>query len=447
MAEQLLSPDALEKNVARPVPPLAGFWFRLGALLLDLLLMRIVLQATYPLMRPVYLSLGPLAAQVVLVVLFVYALLAAGPVGKGSTLGKAVIGIRAVGLRGEPLAPGAAAMRALLWLIAAMVLLLVVLPVLTWYLPPLAIVFPPTGLDIATSYGLRGHQAIAFTIEAAITALGMSYAVANIFLIALDPLKRTAHDLAAQSLVIREAGAHNLSDFMEQIEPNLVPLSRRATRVAVIAFFVVAAISASLGYRDMSSPLYRQHVEEIEQFHRELAYGHFRVSHHLATLGLVEDALARDGLTTQSWALRLPTPGDHPTSGAHAIVFLFRSNTAIEPDQIGTTEQLDDLSSRAVSWAERQITRNGPLLNRDLRMQMAQTTSSDSLVFQPRYATLLFTEDVNLLVYRSRPRIVWNDIRPLQLPADFYDEDRRAAEKTRNEADARRKKNTPGKSP
>ena len=124
----LLSPDALDKNAPRLTPPLAGFWFRVGALALDIFLIRMALQMTYPLLKPLYLSLGEASPLVGLAVAYLYLFLAEGPVGKGLTLGKAVVGIRTTDLDGEPLSTGAAAIRAALVFLLILVFLLLVLP-------------------------------------------------------------------------------------------------------------------------------------------------------------------------------------------------------------------------------------------------------------------------------------------------------------------------------
>ena len=75
MTEQLLPADALAKNAPRTILPLAGFWFRLGALLIDIFILRMALQLTYSALRPFYLSLGPGSTVFGLLVAFVLAIL------------------------------------------------------------------------------------------------------------------------------------------------------------------------------------------------------------------------------------------------------------------------------------------------------------------------------------------------------------------------------------
>ena len=425
--EKLLPADALEKNAPKAIPPLAGFWFRLGALALDLFLIRLVLQVTYPALQPFYLSLGSGSVVVPLAVSFLYLALGEGPVGKGKTLGKAILQIRATDLRGEMLSPPAAALRALLMLLLAA---------------------PFLGGEVAVRLAVRGQRVGEFLAGAGLNGLGTSYILANVFLVVLDPLKRTVPDHVAGSIVVREAGAHNLPLFLEQIQGQAAPLQRRAIQVAWLAFVALGAIYGFTQYRRVFSAESEQYAQFAQSFDKDFAYNHLRPTLGAVPLGAVENVLAREGLTTASWAAHLPKPtkpGEALTSQTQVVVIQFRSNSAIRSDDLGTTKDLDVLMTRAVSWTDDHIQNDIYLLDRKSRMTMAGAFPAKPPIFQPRLVAVVFVEEVSLLYLRNS-RFVWADVRPLALPASFYQEDLRAARKIQEETQTRQKKVSSGAS-
>jgi len=415
----LLSPDALEKNAPRPIPPLAGFWFRLGALALDVLLLRMVLQVTYPLLHPFYLVVGTGSAIVGLVVVYAYFFLAEGPVGKGLTVGKAVVGIRTTGLGGEALSPRVAAVRALFVLLLILLLFLVVLPVL--------------GINLGVRLPIGGRGKAGLFFVALVSGLATPYVVGNVLLVVLHPLKQTVHDLLAGALVLREAGTHNLAAFLEQVEERLHPLQRHAIPIASVAFLAMAAVNLIAVCRQVYSPEGEQSLRFVRSFDNEFRHGPFQPTFEPIQLGMLEARLARDGLTSQSWKAMLPRPTGSeaaPTSSSYAAVFLFESRAATRPGDRGTTADLAALGARATSWTLQQIGENVFPLDRPTRVHYGslfqtldrrrQTGAGE--VFQPRYLALVFIEEVNALLY-NHDRILEAKILPLTLPKGFYEDE------------------------
>jgi len=419
--EKLLPADALERNAPKAVLPLAGFWFRLGALALDIFLIRLAIQTTYPALQPLYLSLGSGSVVVPLAVSFLYLALGEGPVGKGKTLGKAIVQIRATDLRGEMLSAPAAALRALLML-------------------PLAAPF--LGGEMGVRLALRGRQTGEFLAGAGLGGLGTSYVLASVFLAVLHPLKRTVADLAAGSIVVREAGAQNLALFLEQIQGQLAASQRRAIQVAAMAFVALSAVYGLTQYKKVFSAESEQYSKFAQSFDNDLAYHQLTPTLGAVPFGAVETVLAREGLTTASWATRLPKPakpGEGLTSQTQVVVIQFRSNSAVRSDDLGTTRDLDALMTRAVAWIEDHIRNDVYLLDRKSRMTMAGAFPAKPPIFQPRLAAVVFVEEIDLLYLRNT-RFVWADVWPLTLPAGFYEEDLRAARKIEEQTEAGRKK-------
>jgi len=416
MAEKLLPADALEKNAPRTIPPLAGFWFRLAALALDIFLLRLAVQATFPALRPFYQSLGSASLAAGLLLAYLYLMLAEGPVGKGMTLGKAILGIRTTNLRGEPLSIQAAAMRAALLLILA-------LPIL--------------GGDIAAQCAARGDRNGVFLASAVVKGLASAFLMANVFLVVLHPLKQTAHDLLAGTLVVREAGAHNLSAFLQQATGQIAPLQRRAIQIASVAFVALAAINAFGEYRQIFSSEGDRYFRFVQSFGQEFRYGPFQPHYQGTFYGSFKSRVAHDGLTTGSWTVHWPAgakPGDGPTSRSHTVVFEFRSRSAIRPDDIGTSQELAAVGMRAVVWTQQQIQNDIYPLDRETRQR-----ASDN-IFQPRYLALLFSREVNALLFGS-DRVVYAKILPLLVPEGFYEQESAsasvAAPKTKDEQTTR----------
>jgi uncharacterized RDD family membrane protein YckC len=399
---KLLPANALEKNAPKAVPPLAGFWFRLGALALDIFLLRLALQMTYPALRPLYLSIGSALVVVGPLVAFVYLVLAEGPVGKGMTLGKAIVGIRTTDLSGERASISAAAIRAALLLVLAL---------------------PFLGSEMGARCAANGDRNGLFLASGMLRGMAMAFIIANVFLVVLHPLKQTAHDLLAGTLVVREAGAHHLSVFLEQIEGQLAPLQRRAIQVAAVAFVALSAINMFGEYRQVFSAEGENYLRFMRLFDKEFRYGPFRPNYRGTMLGWVEGRLASDGMTSESWTRRLNVlakSGDRPTSQSHTVVLEFRSSGAVKADDLGDSQALAGLGSRAVAWIEREIRDDVYPLDRKMR-------SRSEIIFQPRCVTLLFVENVNLLLY-NHESVIDAEIRPLAIPKSLYEEDVAARE-------------------
>jgi len=410
--EGLLPANARDRNALRPVPPLASFWHRLGAVLVDLLLVYMLLRLTFPLLRPFYLQVGAWSVLLTLALVYVYLFLAEGPVGKGRTVGKAVLGIQTTDANGAPLRPTAAAVR-------AGVMLPYMLPLLSGELSGPFIGADPTRFYLA---------------QLATHGVGSACIIANVFLAAMHPLRQTVPDLAAGSLVLREAGAHQLAAFQEQVAEQAAPLDRRAKQVAFLAFVALTGVSAFFQYRTLFNPDARRQFRFMEEFRKEFRFQDMTPVFMPGRMLDLQFLLQREGHTTESITALLKKAGaaDQPSTDTHLVMVVFRSRSAIEPEDLGPPERMQELTRAVAAWAARSIRENAFPLNRESRVRRAgpERAGGKPFVFQPRHVALLFVEEINLLLYpftlmppgfHSDIRIVHAEIAPLELSESFYE--------------------------
>jgi uncharacterized RDD family membrane protein YckC len=384
----------------------------------------VVLRLTYPLLRPVYLTLGEASVLAGLFVAFLYVALAEGPAGKGQTVGKRVCGIRTTDADGEPLTGRAAAIRAAL-------LLALALPFLGGYVNQHLIA--------------GGERGTILLVKAVFEGCATAYIIANVFLVVLHPLKQTVHDLAARTIVVREAGSHNLAAFLEQNAEHIAPLQQRAFKIAGIAFIALAAVNVFGTYRQLSSDDFGESFRFLREFEEEFQYDDFQPKLQWATLGWLQVQLGLERPTTASATVKFDVPpvaGETPTVTTHTLVISFRTHTAIPPIDAATSDALRVLGTRAVAWAERRIREDLFPLDLEGRSRTPSSRSGgnegDVKVFQPRYIALMLVERVDLLLFKDE-RVVWVDVFPLGISKQFYQNERKAArESLKSSAEAPR---------
>jgi len=401
--ENLLPADALEKNKPKRIHPIAGFWLRFGALVIDIFLLRLVLQVSYPVLRLLYAALGASSVAFGALVVFLYLALAEGPVGKGMTVGKAVLGIRTTDLEGEMVPVQRSAVRALVFLVLAL---------------------PFLGGRVLEHFAANGERTGIFVTRSILNGGVTAYVVANVFLVVLHPLKQTVHDLAAGTIVVRESGAHNLASFMEEAAGQIAPLGRRAFKIAGVVFVALGALNIYGDYKMVFSPAAEKQYRFLGVLKKNFSYGGMIPLFYPTRLDRLESRMAMDGLTSESWAAGtapLPSVDKSTSSLLHTVVFEFRSPSALSARDIGTSEELAALGSRLVEWTERQI--------RDDRYPLDRLTRTrPQVIFQPRRLALLFVEETNVLLYRV-DKIIWGKVFPLSIPRGFYDKERGIAPK------------------
>lgn len=228
---------------SQATPLLPGFMPRLGAFLIDLIALYAVAYAANTALRPQLLAFGPASVFLALAVMLLYFTLLNGPLGKGSTLGKQMFHLRVVGLDAAPLSFGAALKRALLQ----------TAPI--WVVQSLQFVFRASRPDTSLALALQ-----------VLMDLGLGFFVANTMLVLLSPAKRSIHDLAAQSIVVRTGQpAELLSPAIAAIIEGTPRLSHfhRALIAAGLLLFVFT--SAPQQIRRIRSGDWQQSTARIKQ--------------------------------------------------------------------------------------------------------------------------------------------------------------------------------------
>lgn len=103
--------DRERNSLNFPVAPVAGFRRRVGALLFDFLTLYALFFAVGFVAGGPLLQLGHWSSTLAAIVVLLYFALATGPVGKGRTIGKFLVGIRVVGYDGQTPSLGRALVR------------------------------------------------------------------------------------------------------------------------------------------------------------------------------------------------------------------------------------------------------------------------------------------------------------------------------------------------
>lgn len=407
MAEtKLLPADALEKNAPKVIPPLAGFWFRLGALLLDLFILRMALQVTMTVLRPVYFALGSASVLVGLAVAYSYLVLAEAKFGKGMTLGKAVLGIRTTDLEGEPAAARAITIRSAILL---------------------AVAIPFLRRDV-TQYLLEsGKPARLLIFPVLMESVGYAYILANIFLVVLHPLKQSVHDLAARTLVVRESGAHNLSIYLEGVAEQGEAVRRRAIQIAAVAFVGLATLFSFNYCKGFFSEEIQRQVRMIRSFQDEFNYGPFRAEVPWPLYS--GEVVSIDALSSTTKVPESVIQANLDDSGAtttHVLEVGFSTNSAVRDEDYGTTGDMQALKKHLTDWVADQIQQERFPFDLETRKRYLRPRRGERRgevieppLFQPRFVRLSFLQETRLLLCSKWDRIRI-ELQPVRLPDGFY---------------------------
>ena len=180
MSEAEQSPAILKPLAERP--PFAGFLSRLGAFIIDCVLLYYIFKGLDRVARPALLALNPLLPYLGHGLVYLYFWIGYGPLTKGRTVGKTLLGIQVAGWDGAPITWAAAAKRAL---IQQGVFAVFMLFQMVAYL----IVIPP-------SLGFMGYATMVV-----LSATGFTLLLALSISVIMHPRKLGWHDLWAGSFV------------------------------------------------------------------------------------------------------------------------------------------------------------------------------------------------------------------------------------------------------
>jgi uncharacterized RDD family membrane protein YckC len=243
---------------AKPAPEgpiLATFLARLGALVVDIVVLYMAALAANAVLREPLLGLGRGSALAAALVMIAYFALAAGPVGKGRSLGKYLLKLRVVALSGGP--PD--------WRTSLPRALVMSLPL--WGRVVVAVAtnrVPFDGGDILGVQLLRAGL--------------LSLLVANAICVIVDPLKRSFQDFATGTVVVKEISltdgrAEGLREMVRD-HGKCSPIQWLAVALPLVLFSMMTV----MGHRDIISSGSRDKaVARLEEIQRILGTDHLRV--------------------------------------------------------------------------------------------------------------------------------------------------------------------------
>ncbi|GEM_PF-1919973 len=238
-----------------PRLPVAGFWIRFLAFVVDWILLTGLMYALALVGREAILAAGAWAGRVAAVAIFAYFWLGDGPIGKGRTLGKAILGLRTVAAAdGAPLGWRESFLRALILVPQRMWVLYFIDPILV--------------------AGGSGYLARIVEVQLA-NILTLALFLGQILRVAMNPARQGFHDAAAGSLVL---GADHADTVWSQLEETAGPegmarmrLARRSGWVGLIATFVMLSY---MSFGPLFNAQNRQNIEHLKRLQQiEDKYG------------------------------------------------------------------------------------------------------------------------------------------------------------------------------
>ncbi len=217
----------LAGHIERPPRlPVGGVWARLIAFITDWILLKFLFYALALGVREPLLDLGRGASYLAGAIIFLYFWLGDGPLGKGRTVGKALMGLRTVSASdGRILSPGRAALRAA-----------ILLPPYLWFA---AFVTPSLKLSPGSAAGI-------FVFSALPLVMWIALYIGQVLYVSLNPTRQGFHDEAAGSLVLGIDQLGTTWSVLEEQAGAAGMLRRRKARQA--GWICMVAFVAILGF-------------------------------------------------------------------------------------------------------------------------------------------------------------------------------------------------------
>jgi len=260
--------------------PLAGFWIRAVAFGIDgLLLYAFFIRLLFPLTTGFSLGYPLLPAVIVPFGAIVYFTALNGPLGKGRTPGKHLLGIVTRGPDGTPLSWSASYLRAVIQCL------------------PL-IAFAVEGMILHLSTPGAPELETQFAVAALLTIPCIALFGATAASAGMRPDKRGLHDTLFGSFTFKAGRAEEALDFLSAIPLEAI---RRSWRVVGVLGLACLGL---LEFRDYS---FRKDQKEYAQFIDALWAAHSIPGFHLRTLGRIQLDWVREEVTEGN-----PTPAAPP---------------------------------------------------------------------------------------------------------------------------------------
>ncbi|PKO18799.1 hypothetical protein CVU37_05320 [candidate division BRC1 bacterium HGW-BRC1-1] len=298
--------------------PRGSLFARLGALLVDLLLLHGAAMVVVKLTPSAVVKLGPPSAWVGLLVGLIYFAVGYGPSTGGRTLGKMVVRLRVADLTGPPMPASRAALRAVLFLAPA-----------AMYLAATQIdefQFRPDALAVFPFYGLLG---LAFMI---------SWILGNALFAMADPHGRSWIDRFCGAVIVTtDAPVEAQGTFVRSAREDADPVRLRKSRMylggTVITLLILAGFWLHLNKKMLTeSP---ERMREVWMA-RNTA---FHVAGFLPPYKIQDEAPRRDGKATSS--------NDGQTS---VVVYQYYARHGLDAAELKTREDVNNAVDRVAGW-------------------------------------------------------------------------------------------------
>lgn len=259
MTEPLLDLKSTPLPRARPV--FSGFLPRAGAFLIDCLFLWLIAYLLERFARSALLSLNPWLPLIGYLGAFAYFWLGAGPVGKGRTLGMAVLDIHVVGRDGIPVDWRAALRR-------TVVQQLIFLATLSPTTRLMAILMAPFSMHYATAIALIVAGVVCLTL---LIMLALS--------VAMHPHKRGWHDLFGGTYITPSPTSSDFHQALaEQLDPIVQKRSAGTVKMTLILWSIASVILLLSPLKDLSTPEARETFQAHFQSQQEVPIPHYAIS-------------------------------------------------------------------------------------------------------------------------------------------------------------------------
>ncbi len=327
-------PELLKPKAARrKLKPLAGFWLRTGAMVLDLIFLRFFLYGLVFLSKEHLFAMGINTVYVGMVIIIGYFVLLEGPIGKGKTIGKALLNIGLYDYEVNPLMGTTALVRSLICLNVVIISGLM-----------------SAFFDIVTS------PAQMFFLNL-LSGFIWGFLIANAILIGVHPLKQGFHDLYAKSLVTKENMRTSYNALREQL-PDFNRLQGSAFQSAAIAFVVMIVLAGFMNFRYSFSEEEKERIQQMNEIREQYTIEGFDLMMYQA--GYAPERFRRDSVPVGETQVEEepttpPAGADSERDVKYCAVFYYRSYRSFDKEAAKNDPEVRRMLYSLGRWAKENI--------------------------------------------------------------------------------------------
>ncbi len=368
-------------SAQRERPPVAGFWVRCIAFILDVILLHFFAYGMVFIFKEQLFALGKIAPYFGLAIIFCYFWLANGPVGKGKTIGKSLFNITTLRYDGQPLELKEALVRTLVQLNYPLVQ---------------NIIIPFFLHDVRSQTPLM----ISYTI----VNLAVAFLIANAVLIGVQPFKQGFHDLLARSYVAKDPPRLTAEQLVASPDERMAKWRRSAFQSAGIAFVVVLVISLYNVYRSVYSEGTMKAIRLTQEARELFEIEGFELVAVGGTSLPSEEEQAGSRQVERQQAQpddSVAPPGAPEAKPKHyAFAFLYVRHGSIDDEVLKQDRYVRAFLAEAKDWVREK-------LRTDLQDMTEQGVTPEQVMF-------VFEEWLNLVLYDYKNRVYQTSL-PLEL--------------------------------